>query len=125
MLLSVWAKITVAKSDGPIGRRPPDPITDHCFLVTRSSGYSIYFYVIGTPLTLSKTENYMTTEEEFRKYTTKTLEQLDATLPEGSYVVHTGLADGRVLWDMMHDRLHPLGEYGKDITFQVCEFEEI
>ena len=89
---------------------------------------SIYKYAIETRIgnisTPYKTEDHMTTEKEFRKYTTKTLEQLDATLPEGSYVVHTGLADGRVLWDMMHDRLHPLGEYGKDITFQVCEFEE-
>ena len=61
----------------------------------------------------------MTTEKDFRKYTKKTLEQLDTILPKGSFVIHTGLADGRVLWDMMHDRLHPLGEYGKDITFQV------
>ena len=30
----------------------------------------------------------------------------------------TGLADGRVLWDFMSQRIHPLGEYRSDVTYE-------
>ena len=60
----------------------------------------------------------MTTPEDFRADTKKTLEQLDEKLPAGSNVVMTGLADGRVLWDILHDRLHPIGEPNKDVTYE-------
>jgi len=33
-----------------------------------------------------------------------TLQYLDETLPKGSTVLITGLADGRVLWDTMSER---------------------
>jgi acyloxyacyl hydrolase len=35
--------------------------------------------------------------------------QLDAHLPKGSHVVTIGLADGEMLWTIMHNRTHPLG----------------
>ena len=30
----------------------------------------------------------------------------------------TGLADGRVLWDFMSQKIHPLGEYRSDVTYE-------
>ena len=30
-------------------------------------------------------------------------------LPAGSFVVLIGLVDGRVLWDNLYDRQHPIG----------------
>ena len=53
----------------------------------------------------------MTTPEEFTLKTTESLEYLDSILPEGSGVVVTGLAQGGVLWDTLHDRLYPFGEF--------------
>ena len=64
------------------------------------------------------TESHMTTVEEYTAKTKETLEYLDTILPEGSNVILTGLADGRVLWDNMHDRIHPLGEYRQDMTYE-------
>ena len=42
----------------------------------------------------------------------------DKILPSGSHVIMTGLADGRVLWDFMSERIHPLGEYRSDVTYE-------
>ena len=53
----------------------------------------------------------MTTPEEFKSKTTESLEYLNTILPEGSGVVVTGLAQGAVLWDTLHDRLYPFGEF--------------
>ena len=44
--------------------------------------------------------------------------QEDKILPSGSHVIMTGLADGRVLWDFMSQRIHPLGEYRSDVTYE-------
>ena len=84
------------------------------------------------------TEPNFTTEEEFRTKTLQTLDHLgqffkiptdqimtvilktkkDKILPSGSHVIMTGLADGRVLWDFMSQRIHPLGEYRSDVTYE-------
>jgi len=37
------------------------------------------------------------------------LTYLDTILPSGSHVLMTGLAQGSVLWDFMHNRTHPIG----------------
>lgn len=39
----------------------------------------------------------------------KVLRELDSRLPANSHVVILGLADGRVLYDVLHDHLHPVG----------------
>ena len=47
----------------------------------------------------------------------------DTRLPKGSYVVVTGMADGRVLYELMSKRYHPLGQLNEDITYSnVYEF---
>lgn len=52
---------------------------------------------------------HMTTVPEFRASVLKALEYLDTVLPSGSHVALMPLVDGRVLWDHMHDRIHPIG----------------
>lgn len=64
------------------------------------------------------TEDAMTTPEEFYTDTLDTLAQLNDTLPRGSNVIITGLADGRILWDTLYNRMHPLGEYKQDSTYE-------
>ncbi|EFA78313.1 acyloxyacyl hydrolase [Heterostelium album PN500] len=53
--------------------------------------------------------DHMTTTEEFEANTLKSLNYLDSVLPMGSHVVFVGLADGRVLWDSLWNRTHPIG----------------
>jgi acyloxyacyl hydrolase len=60
---------------------------------------------------------HMTTPDEFYHNVLGTLEWLDTQLPAGSHLSFMGLVDGRVLYDNMHDRIHPLGELNQDITY--------
>ena len=53
--------------------------------------------------------SHMTTVPEFKTAVLKGMEYLDTILPAGSHVAFMPLVDGRVLWDNMHDRVHPLG----------------
>ncbi|XP_050396389.1 acyloxyacyl hydrolase isoform X2 [Patella vulgata] len=60
---------------------------------------------------------HMTTVEDMKANSLKTLQYLDTILPNNSYVMVMGLADGRVLYDNLHDRIHPLGRLRNDITY--------
>jgi acyloxyacyl hydrolase len=51
----------------------------------------------------------MTTVPEFRASVLKGLAYLDSTLPTGSHVAFMPLVDGRILWNNMHERIHPIG----------------
>lgn len=51
----------------------------------------------------------MTSEEEYRNQILAGLEALDKKLPAGSKVLCVGLVDGRILWNTLNDRQHPLG----------------
>jgi len=59
----------------------------------------------------------MTTPEEFYNNVVIAMNYLDTVLPMGSYVVFMGLADGRVLWDAMNARIHPIGKLRGDVTY--------
>ena len=54
--------------------------------------------------------SHMTTPSEMYKNTMKTLTYLDTILPPKSYVFLGGLANGTILYDVMHARYHPLGQ---------------
>jgi acyloxyacyl hydrolase len=58
---------------------------------------------------VENTVAYMTTPEEFRTYVYGTLKQLDSILPPGSHVMFVGLVNGSILWDTLHNRIHPFG----------------
>ena len=45
----------------------------------------------------------------FKSNIYKILHQMDQRLPPQSYVVMIGLADGRILYDVLHDHMHPVG----------------
>nr|CCC51432.1 putative GPI inositol deacylase precursor [Trypanosoma vivax Y486] len=45
------------------------------------------------------------------------LSQADAFLPPGSHVLLVPLADGRILYDSMHNRTHPIGSLHNDVTY--------
>lgn len=59
----------------------------------------------------------MTKPEEYRASVIAALEEADKFLPAGSQVVLIPLVDGRILYDTMHDRIHPIGETNKDVTY--------
>lgn len=45
------------------------------------------------------------------------LDYLETILPKGSHVSTYGLADGQLLYEIMHNRLHPLGNNFPEITY--------
>ena len=59
----------------------------------------------------------MTTPQEYRRYVMEGLRQADATVPAGTKVLLIPLVDGRILYDTMHARTHPIGETNKDVTY--------
>jgi len=61
--------------------------------------------------------NSMTTPQEFYQNVVGAMQYLDTILPFGSHVTFLGLADGRILYDTMYDRIHPIGSYFKDVTY--------
>ena len=63
------------------------------------------------------TEDFMTTPEEFKAHTRKSLEYLDTILPKGSGVVVTGHLQGGILWETLHDRIFPFGEFDGTVTY--------
>ena len=76
--------------------------TDHAALV--------FFELIGNDVcSPHHSFDTMTTVAEFRANIMAALRQLDNQLPPNSTVVTVDLADGLVLWDAMHARLHPIG----------------
>eukprot|EP01100_Stratorugosa_tubuloviscum_P002210 TRINITY_DN1504_c0_g3_i1.p1 TRINITY_DN1504_c0_g3~~TRINITY_DN1504_c0_g3_i1.p1 ORF type:complete len:593 (-),score=260.92 TRINITY_DN1504_c0_g3_i1:118-1896(-) len=61
--------------------------------------------------------SHMTTPDEFYDNVILALDYLDTKLPMGSHVVFLGLVDGRVLWDTMNARIHPIGIWRQDVTY--------
>ena len=50
----------------------------------------------------------MTTVQEFHDNVIGSLNYLDTVLPAGSHILFVGLVDGRILWNNLHDKPHPL-----------------
>ncbi|XP_030059972.1 acyloxyacyl hydrolase [Microcaecilia unicolor] len=61
---------------------------------------------------------HMTSPKDLHDDVMKVLKYLNSRLPDGSHVILQGLADGRFLWDHLHNRYHPLGQLNKDITYE-------
>ena len=43
---------------------------------------------------------------------------LNSILPKNSAVILTGLAPGEVLWDTLHARQHPFGEFDENLSYE-------
>jgi acyloxyacyl hydrolase len=63
------------------------------------------------------TFDHMTTPDEMYKNVMATLAYLDTVLPKGSHVLTTGLGNGSLLYDLLHDHIHPFGRVGPPITY--------
>ena len=59
----------------------------------------------------------MTTPEDFKAKTRESLEYLDTILPKGSGVVVTGHLQGGILWETLHERIFPFGEFDGKVTY--------
>lgn len=60
---------------------------------------------------------HMTTPEEFYTNNLKTLRYVDLIVAPGSIVVAMGVVDGRVLYNFLHDHIHPIGSLRNDVTY--------
>ena len=96
-----------------IARRPD---TDHPLFINLA--------LLGNDVCNSHLDtDHMTTPEEFYQNNMATLQYLDTRVPAGSVVVAFGLVDGRVLYESLHNRIHPLGSFRNDVTYaQFYEF---
>lgn len=57
-------------------------------------------------------------KEKFKSNVLKLLNQLDKNLPKGSHIWIFGLVDGRILYDTLNNKYHPL-----NVTYpQVYDF---
>ncbi|XP_053121123.1 acyloxyacyl hydrolase isoform X2 [Hemicordylus capensis] len=80
----------------------------------------VFYELIGNDVCngYPDTVEHMTRPEEMRSNALQTLHYLNSRLPRGSHVILIGLADGRFLWDNLHNQYYPLGQLNKDITYE-------
>ena len=67
----------------------------------------MFMELIGNDV-CAKSFNSMTTTVNFKANILKLLRYLDSTVPKGSHLMILGLADGDILYDNLHDSIHPL-----------------
>lgn len=60
---------------------------------------------------------HMTKPDDFYKFTLETLKYVDEHVAPGSTVMGTGLVDGRALFDLLGNRVHPVGSLHSDVTY--------
>ncbi|XP_073486612.1 acyloxyacyl hydrolase [Aquarana catesbeiana] len=79
----------------------------------------VFYELIGNDVcnNHADTLKHMTTPAEMKADVMEDLQYLDTHLPNGSHVILMSLADGRFLWDTLHDRYHPIGQLNKDVTY--------
>ena len=78
----------------------------------------VFYNLIGNDVCNSPpTIDVMTTPKEMYTNTLKTMHYLDTVLTAGSHIVIVPLADGRVLYDSLKNRYHPIGQLNKDLTY--------
>jgi acyloxyacyl hydrolase len=77
----------------------------------------LFMAMIGNDVCSSRTTS-RTTPEEYHDNVLATILDLDPNVPAGTKMVLIGLVDGRILYNSMHDKIHPLGSTNKDITYE-------
>uniref|UniRef100_A0A8C5MUS4 Acyloxyacyl hydrolase n=1 Tax=Leptobrachium leishanense TaxID=445787 RepID=A0A8C5MUS4_9ANUR len=80
----------------------------------------VFYAMIGNDVCnpYHDTLEHMTTPEKMKSDVTATLKYLDSRLPNGSHVFLLELADGRFLWNALHDRNHPIGQLKNDVKYE-------
>ena len=61
--------------------------------------------------------DHMTKPKDFYNSMVRIFQYLDQHIAPGSVVVATGLVDGRVLFDTLSNRIHPIGSLHEDVTY--------
>ena len=61
--------------------------------------------------------DHMTKPEDFYTSSLETLKYVDSIVAPGSVVIALGLVDGRILYDTLHDHIHPIGSLRNDVTY--------
>jgi acyloxyacyl hydrolase len=61
--------------------------------------------------------DHMTKPEDFYTHTLETLTYVDQHVAPGSFVLGVGLVDGRVLYEILANRTHPIGSLHNDINY--------
>lgn len=61
--------------------------------------------------------DHMTTPEEFYSNNLATFRYVDSHVAPGSVLLANGLADGTVLYNSLHNRIHPIGSTNNDVTY--------
>ncbi|XP_063218353.1 acyloxyacyl hydrolase-like [Bacillus rossius redtenbacheri] len=99
-------------------------IPRHVFSLARNKTVDkpllIFYAVVGIDVCneLSDTLRRMTKPSVFRRNVVNALRLLDGTVPEDSHVVLIGLVDGGMIYDIMADRLHPIGQLNGDVHYR-------
>jgi acyloxyacyl hydrolase len=76
----------------------------------------LFMAMIGNDV-CSSTPKPRNSPEKYKQNFVDTVMSLDSRLPKGTKAVMIGLVDGRILYDSMHDRIHPIGSTNQDVTY--------
>ncbi|XP_065191955.1 acyloxyacyl hydrolase-like [Sycon ciliatum] len=99
-------------------------MADHIVLTlsrqqTRDQPLLIMLELVGNDVCSGHPDfSHMTPPDVYHDAQLKTLRYLDTILPRGSHILLVGLVDGRFLYNNMHSRIHPLGAFRGDVTYQ-------
>lgn len=61
--------------------------------------------------------SHMTTPTEFYQKNLETFRYVDSKVAPGSVLIANGLVDGRILYNSLHNRTHPVGSLHNDVTY--------
>ena len=78
---------------------------------------TVFYSLVGNDVCSPHKDFSFTTTEQFYKNVVGTLDYLETVLPANSFVVFVGLAQGGILYDILHDQYHPLGIKVSDTNF--------
>ena len=70
---------------------------------------TVFFSMIGNDICGTKTWGGYTPVQEFHDKAVEEFQYLDTILAPGSHVIIMGVVDGRVLYDTLHNAIHPIG----------------
>ena len=76
----------------------------------------LFMAMIGNDVCSSRTAP-RNTPQQYHDNILQVVNDLDANVPAGTKMVLVGLVDGRILYESMHDKIHPLGSTNQDITY--------
>lgn len=78
----------------------------------------VTFALIGNDVCHSEhSSSPFTSPQEFYNNVVESLDYLDTVLPTGSRVMLIGLVDGRVLYDALANRVHPIGSTNNNVFY--------